>query len=176
MSPKPPSQVAGAGVTQLIGAARLLALVLAAGVGLSSTMQAAINSKLGQSLGHSFYGAAACYGVGMSVVWAATHLHSRTNAIPVLEFGKEEPQWYELCGGVCGAVYMMIAMFAVTSLGVELFFSLVVVGQLTASLTLDHVGFLGLPVSRATKTKLASLMVALLGVFASAMAEDNAPL
>ena len=162
----PPSSV-------LSPAARWTALALSSGVGISSTIGAAINSKLGQSLGSGFYGATACYVIGLLIIWTATNLHARRNGIPVLRFAKDRPQWFELCGGCCGATFMLIAMVCVQKLGVELFFSLIVVGQLSSATLQDHVGFLGLPVSPASRAKLVALAVALLGVFVSASAPDS---
>lgn len=158
----------------LHGSARVTALGLASCVGLASTMQAAINSRLGAVLGAPVFGAAACYGVGMIFVWGLTRANAARNGLPLLVFAREQPRWYELCGGVCGAVYMMVALTCVRVLGVELFFSLVVCGQLSCSTALDHIGFLGLPKAQVTRTKLAALAVALAGVFASALAEDEA--
>jgi bacterial/archaeal transporter family-2 protein len=154
-------------------AARAVALALASCVGIASVMQSAINSRLGGQLGHPVWGAAACYGVGMSFVWGGAQLHARAHGLPVMVFAREQPRWFELCGGLAGALYMLIAMTCVQALGVELFFSLVVVGQLTSSLLIDHTGFLGMPLNRATPHKVASLAVALVGVYASASAEEE---
>jgi bacterial/archaeal transporter family-2 protein len=144
-------------------------------VGAISTMQAAVNSKLGQAAGQPLYGALICYIIGSSCMFLISYAHAQQNSIGFFTFSSgTKPQWWEFGGGVAGAIYMAIAVTAAPIVGVEMFFSLVVVGQLSASIFLDHIGFVGLPISLANKGKFISLAVALAGVIVSALAEGHA--
>ena len=156
-----------------LGAPGLPAYFAAAFIGVTSTAQAAVNTALGRALGAPAYGAFAAYCIAVSLLVASTAMHARARGLPLFAFTRRQPMWWELCGGVCGAAYMLTAVSLTPALGVELFFSLVVVGQLGASLALDHIGFVGMPVSTATPAKLCALFVALAGVALAASAGEE---
>jgi uncharacterized membrane protein YdcZ (DUF606 family) len=73
------------------------------------------------------------------------------------------PRWFEATGGILGACYMITAVYVTQTVGVQFFFSLVVVGQLSSSVLLDHLGFVGLPVKRADGVKGFAVLLALCG-------------
>ena len=52
--------------------------------------------------------------------------------------------WWESTGGLFGAVFIGLAIFLVPQLGAATFIVLLVTGQMLASVTFDHFGWLGL--------------------------------
>jgi transporter family-2 protein len=52
--------------------------------------------------------------------------------------------WYYLLGGILGAAYVFTALVTVSSIGATGVAAATITGQLTASVVLDRIGFLGL--------------------------------
>lgn len=52
--------------------------------------------------------------------------------------------WWAWSGGLFGAVYIGIAILLVPHLGAATFVALLITGQMLASVTFDHFGWLGL--------------------------------
>jgi len=52
--------------------------------------------------------------------------------------------WWSWSGGLFGAVFIALAILLVPKLGAATFIALLVAGQMLASVTLDHFGWLGL--------------------------------
>ncbi|CAK9009846.1 Uncharacterized protein SCF082_LOCUS10437 [Durusdinium trenchii] len=71
--------------------------------------------------------------------------------------------WMWLIGGVIGAFYVTMGTFLGPRLGFSLFFVCVVTGQLLTSLLVDHVGFMGIPETAATKWRIGCLLTVLAG-------------
>lgn len=142
----------------------------AASIGVLSTTQAAINSVLGSSLAAPVAAALFSYSVSASLVLLACAALARAAGVGLLAFTRA-PRWFELCGGACGASFLLCSVFAAPRLGVALFFSLAVAGQLASSLAIDALGcldFRAVPVSRA---KAACVLGALLGALLSSLEE-----
>ena len=81
---------------------------------------------------------------------------------------RDLPAWYLwVGGGFIGAVFVTGAAFLGPRIGFGLFFVVLVAGQLSASLVIDHYAFLkGLPQKRITWARALGSMIAV-GVFAS---------
>jgi len=67
-------------------------------------------------------------------------------------------------GGMLGAFYLITTILGPARLGVAAFFSLVVLGQLCASLLLDHFGLLGLPTHPANLPRILGVLLLIAGV------------
>jgi bacterial/archaeal transporter family-2 protein len=52
--------------------------------------------------------------------------------------------WWEFSGGLFGAIFIALAIFLVPQHGAATFIVLLVSGQMLASVTFDHFGWLGL--------------------------------
>ena len=96
---------------------RTLAVLLAAGAGCLVGMQAPINSRLGRSVGNGGYGNLA-------------HI--------------SRAPWWALLGGLCGAVFVTIAIVTVRTLGASGLAAAVITGQLAVSVAIDRFGLLGI--------------------------------
>lgn len=73
--------------------------------------------------------------------------------------------WWHWTGGLLGVFFVASAAFAGPRIGALLFMSLVLAGQLSAALLLDHFGWAGFPQSSVTAGKVAGLALIVVGVW-----------
>lgn len=115
----------------------LLALMVLAG-GMMLPVQAGMNARLGKGLSSPIWAAAVSFLVG-AVGLVLYSFASRQQP----EWGgiKSLPAWVWI-GGLLGAFYVTVSLIALPRLGAAFTFGLIVAGQLTISLLLDHFGIL----------------------------------
>lgn len=104
------------------------------------TLQAPINAALGRTIGSSVAAATVSFGIGFAVLLVITFFIGDRAA---LANAAQVPR-YLLIGGLLGAVYVWSALWAVPILGVLTTAMLLILGQMAASLALDHFGAFGL--------------------------------
>jgi transporter family-2 protein len=73
------------------------------------------------------------------------------------------PKWVWL-GGVFGGAYVLLAIILTRTVGVAVLSAATIVGQLGASLLIDHYGWLGATVHRLSPTRLIGAAFLVLGV------------
>ena len=73
--------------------------------------------------------------------------------------------WYLLLGGVLGAAYVFTALVTVSSIGAGGVAAATITGQLTFSLILDRVGFLGLDATPISLDRVLGVALLLAGTF-----------
>lgn len=73
--------------------------------------------------------------------------------------------WWHWSGGLLGVFFVATAAFAGPRIGALLFMSLVLAGQLSAAVLLDHFGWAGFPQSSVTLGKIAGLALIAAGVW-----------
>jgi bacterial/archaeal transporter family-2 protein len=125
----------------------LALLALAAGVVLVA--QVGVNATLRNGLGSPVAAALASFLVG-SVALAAVALLGRDWPGRAQLLGP--PAWAWL-GGILGAFYVVGTIVAGPRLGAAALVSLVILGQLGASLLFDHFGWLGFPLHPLSLTR-----------------------
>ena len=118
---------------------RGVAVILMALVGGLIAAQAVINAGLGKSTGN-IAAALVSFAVGTLVLAVIVALAGQTGG---LREAFSVP-WYYLLGGVLGAAYVFTALVTVSSIGATGVAAATITGQLTASVALDRIGFLGL--------------------------------
>jgi transporter family-2 protein len=114
--------------------------VLAAIGGSLLTTQAGVNGQLREWLGHPFRAAFVSFLVGtlpllFLALWSP-------GASPV-RAGLSSAPWWIWIGGLLGVFFVVFSIALPPRLGVAVYFALVVAGQLTMALVLDHFGLLG---------------------------------
>ena len=72
--------------------------------------------------------------------------------------------WWVWCGGLFGIVYITVSVLLSPRLGVALFFTLVVAGQMLSAIVLDHFGFFGADVKPVNLGRIAGVLLVLAGV------------
>lgn len=136
----------------------LLVLVVAAGAVLS--VQAAINGRLGQTVG-VLRSSLVTFAVGTLVTGLLILFFEPAQAVSLLEV----PKW-QLTGALFGVVYMMVMVGAVPIVGTAVATVAVIVGQLAMGMLIDNFGWMGnTAIELSASRVLAMLCLALALVF-----------
>jgi bacterial/archaeal transporter family-2 protein len=137
----------------------LMALALAAGSLL--TLQVGANAQLARFTGHPAYATIFSFVTGLVALFAC----SLAVPVPWPSMGSLfQAPWWAWIGGILGACYLWIALMLAPRLGAAVLVSLVVAGQLLASLLLDHYGLLGFPQHPASLPRTLGVVFLFLGV------------
>ncbi len=137
---------------------RGLALILMALTGGLIAMQPAVNAGLGKSTGN-IAAALVSFAIGTLLLAAIVVLAGQAGGVG----SAADVPWYYLLGGVLGAAYVFTALVTVSSIGAGGVAAATITGQLTTSIVLDRVGFLGLDQQPITATRLAGVVLLLAG-------------
>lgn len=117
-----------------------LGIVAAVAIGALLPLQALINARLGAQTQGPLYASFVSFLVGTCLLGALL-LATRTPLLPAQPVASLPP-WIWV-GGIIGAVFVFAATLLVPRLGAASMICLVVLGQVVASLLLDHFGVLG---------------------------------
>ncbi|WP_434596921.1 DMT family transporter [Pseudomonas sp. R4-83] len=120
-----------------MGLVILLAVVVLAGAVLS--VQAAINGRLGESVG-VLRSSLLTFAVGAVVTGLLIFFFEPVQTVSLLDV----PKW-QLTGALFGVVYMMVMVGAVPVVGTAVATVAVIVGQLGMGMLIDNFGWLGNP-------------------------------
>jgi transporter family-2 protein len=108
-------------------------------VGGCLALQAPINAGLGKSTGN-FAAATISFAVGTVLLAAIVAISGKTEGLSNVT----HVEWYYLLGGALGAAYVFSALVLVSQIGAGGVAAATISGQLTTSVVLDRIGFLGL--------------------------------
>jgi bacterial/archaeal transporter family-2 protein len=115
--------------------------ILAVLAGVSVVIQQALNANLRGALSSAAWSGFASYAIGLGCM-ALLALALR-DPVPSAAIAGRIP-WWEFSGGLFGAIFIALAIFLIPQLGAATFVVLLVTGQMFASVTFDHFGWLGL--------------------------------
>jgi transporter family-2 protein len=116
--------------------------ILAFVAGMALTIQVGINSTLRYWLGNP--GMATLVSLVVGTVGMALYLLLMRTPLPARTAIAAVPAW-AWSGGLVGAFYVATTVIAGPRLGSATLLALVVLGQLLASLVIDHYGWIGFP-------------------------------
>jgi transporter family-2 protein len=137
----------------------LLALPLLAGALIP--LQAGINGQLAKHISSVLAAALISFVVGTLALLLLT-LWQRE--VPLLSAFKGL-SWWHWSGGLLGAFFIATAAFAGPRVGALLFMALVIAGQLSIALLLDHFGWVGFRESPVSLGKIAGLLLIIGGIW-----------
>lgn len=121
---------------------RGLALALAIGAGTLVGMQAPINSRLGRAVG-GVQAATVSFLVGtVALVLVLAIARGEVGGFTGFAHIGRAP-WWAFVGGLLGAAYVTVAIYAVRALGASGLTAAVIGGQLAISVAIDRFGLLG---------------------------------
>jgi transporter family-2 protein len=132
-------------------------LVLISGALLA--VQAPLNATLSRAVGSPVNAALLSFLVGSLALALVAAL---LRAAPTLSAVRALP-WWAWCGGLCGAVFVAGAAYAVPRLGVATVLTLGVASQLAAAIVIDHVGALGVAPRAVTLWRVAGILLVMVG-------------
>ena len=136
------------------------AVILMALVGGLIAAQAVINAGLGKATGN-IAAALVSFAVGTLALAVIVGLAGQAGGV-----GEAfSVPWYYLLGGLLGAAYVFTALVTVSSIGAGGVAAATITGQLTFSLILDRVGFLGLEETPITLDRVLGVALLLAGTF-----------
>jgi transporter family-2 protein len=139
---------------------RGFAVLIMAVVGGCIALQAPINAGLGKLTGN-FAAATVSFAVGTLLLAAIVVLSGKAGGIG----DAAHVQWYYLLGGALGAAYVFSALVLVSEIGAGAVAAATVTGQLTTSVLLDRIGFLGLDREPITASRIAGVGLLLAGTY-----------
>ena len=137
-----------------------LIIALAAGVALAT--QSAINTQLAKAMsGEAVIATFISFAVGTIVLffiaWVKTDLWGNLSTVP------SQP-WWKLIGGILGAVVVFTTVLLAPKLGITAMLFFIIVGQLITAATIDHFGFIGMPIREVNITKFIGLIIVVFGL------------
>ncbi|WP_292093223.1 DMT family transporter [Brevundimonas sp.] len=134
----------------------MIAVVLAGG---ATALQAPTNARLATAVSSPVNAAFISFAVGtVALGLLALALQTRPDVVAA----KALP-WWTWIGGLYGCVFVVAAAWGVPKLGVALTITLMVAGQLLASLLLDHFGAMGVPRQPINWSKVAGVALVIAG-------------
>jgi len=141
---------------------RYLLTALAFFIGVGLPLQAAINNSLKTDIGDSTLLAAfVSFGVGTLTLF----LFSVATREPFLTLSSlPHLTWWKLVGGTLGAFFVFSSIYLAPRIGFAAMASSIITGQIVASLLMDRVGFLGVPVRDISMVKLSGVVMLLAGM------------
>ena len=137
----------------------LLALPFVAGAFLP--LQAGINGQLAKQISSVMSAALVSFVVGTIALLAVVLLQRELPSLDALK----GLSWWQWSGGLLGAVFIATAAFAGPRIGALLFMALVLAGQLSMALMLDHFGWAGYREAPISPGKLAGLALIIGGIW-----------
>lgn len=140
---------------------RGLAVVLTATVGCLIALQPAVNSSLGKSVG-TFQASFLSFAGGTLLLLGIAAFAK--GGLGTLSEAKNVP-WYYLTGGLMGAAYVTTVLVTVRTLGAGGITAATIAGQLSASVAMDHYGWLGVDKQPVDVAKVAGVVLLAAGVF-----------
>ena len=138
----------------------LVAALATVVVGGLIALQAPINSGLGKATG-TLPAAAISFVVGTILLVALVVVSGQIDKVS----GIADVRWYYLIGGILGACYVTTVLLTVRTLGAGGVTAATVAGQLTTSVVLDRLGFLGLQQVPITLGRAAGVLLLFAGTF-----------
>ncbi len=103
--------------------------------GVSLVIQQAVNANLRSALQSSPWVAFTSYAVGW--VCIVLLIVALRDPVPALSLAARAP-WWAWFGGALGSVYIALGIFLVPHIGAATFFTLVIAGQMLASVAFDQ--------------------------------------
>ena len=123
-------------------------------------LQIGINGSLRAALGQPILAAFTSFFVGTCALGAVSLLLRATPAVGLATV----PAWMWL-GGALGAVYVYLSIFLTSKLAAATLVGCIVAGQLSASMIVDHFGWLGFPQHSISIGRIAGAILLGLGVY-----------
>ena len=144
----------GQGVIAAAAAAAVLA-------GMAQATQAVYNNAVAKAIGGTL--PAALVSMIVAAVILACVMLVRQVPFPGLGLLKASAPYPLFVGGLCGSVILMAVLFAVPTLGSASVIVLFILGQLLASVVLNHLGTMGIAVHPVSLLRLGGVALVLCG-------------
>ncbi len=135
-------------------------LILAVMGGSLIPFQAAINSILAKNFGNPFLAALTSTFISFSSLFLIILISRQQINLPM-----HTNWWIIIGGGLIGAFVVFISLTSAPILGVSTLFAALFLGQLLASIIIDHFGILGLQTRAIDISKIVGIIFLILGFY-----------
>lgn len=125
-------------------------------------MQGSMNSKLAKAGENPVYASMISFTIGVLALVTYILLTSQN----VSWKGLKDAPSYSWLGGVLGAFYVTVIVFAFPKIGPGLTFGLVVAGQLITSMVMEHFQIMGTPHQPISLGRIVGVLLIIIGVVA----------
>ena len=139
----------------------ILLYLAALGAGISVAVQQVLNGSLRASLNSPAWAGFASY-VGGLLTMVAVLLVMREQ-MPSWKLVTATP-WWAWSGGILGGVFILLVILLLPSLGAATLLALVVAGQMSAAVVMDHFGAFGLTTHHVSVSRLLGVALVIAGV------------
>lgn len=139
----------------------LAAALLAAGAGCCIALQASANGKFRANLESPLF--ASYFSICGTILFSSLIMLLVRPAAPTMEQIKST-QWWNWIGGPLGALIVLAGAMLTRQLGAAAFIALVIAGQLTMSVLLDHFALMGLEERSITPARVVGILLVVAGV------------
>lgn len=137
-------------------------IVMAVIAGAFLPMQGSMNSKLAKAGENPVYASMISFTIGVLALVAYILLTSQN----VSWKGLKDAPSYSWLGGVLGAFYVTVIVFAFPKIGPGLTFGLVVAGQLITSIVMEHFQIMDTPHQPISLGRIVGVLLIIIGVVA----------
>jgi bacterial/archaeal transporter family-2 protein len=131
-----------------------------AGVGVA--IQTGVNSQLRQDTNNPIFTALISFTIGtiaLLVLYFA--FFQKSPAFP----DNYQFQWWKFIGGLMGVIYITVVVIAAPKIGAANALGFIVTGQFLAAIFIDHYGWMGMPVSTISWTRIAGIVLLIGGAY-----------
>jgi bacterial/archaeal transporter family-2 protein len=139
----------------------ILLYLAALGAGIAVAVQQVLNGSLRLSLNSPAWAGFVSY-LGGLITMIVVLLAFREQ-IPSWKLVTAAP-WYAWGGGILGGVFILLVILLLPSLGATTLLALVVAGQMTAAVIMDHFGAFGLSTHHVSVSRLLGVALVIAGV------------
>lgn len=137
-------------------------ILLAIVIGTLMPIQAGLNAQLTKFLGQPYLGALISLFTG--VIAVSLLILIRGDGFSELKRVTEAPPHLFL-GGILGAIFVASSLFFIPKMGATVMVAAFITGQLIGSVIIDRYGFMGLPVSPISTTRMMGIILLFAGLF-----------
>ncbi len=140
----------------------LVYMLFAVAAGSLVPLQSGINASLRHWVGHPVFAAITNFVVGLTLL--STYAAVTRTPLPNGSQMAQAPWWCWI-GGAMGATLVLSGVLVSHRLGAATFIACIILGQLAASVLLDHFGLVGYPQRSVTIPRVAGLFLLGAGVY-----------
>jgi transporter family-2 protein len=138
----------------------VLLMVLA---GAAVAAQIGINAQLRAAAGSALWATNISFAVSMLAGLVVAGVAAALGRITFPDQALWRAPWWVWIGGLGGAMYVLFAILLTRRLGIAVLSAAGILGQLVASLVIDHYGWLGAPVQRLSATRVLGAILLTIG-------------
>ena len=139
----------------------ILLYLAALGAGISVAVQQVLNGSLRASLNSPAWAGFASYLGGL--ITMVVVLLAMREQMPSWKLVTATP-WWAWSGGILGGVFILLVILLLPSLGAATLLALVVAGQMSAAVVMDHFGAFGLTTHHVSVSRLLGVALVIAGV------------